>query len=652
MTVSDHPSADHHFNDRLARSSISSVSTHRSIYSQNTASPGWASETPPESHAYDSSTPSTVRAAPSGHPLWHVETSEFPRLVPLDQSLPLLDLEVSDSVVDDSPNYVITPQSIPNVSRRSIQPLESSWPARGPPDSLHSGNAALTNPTGEEPKVKRGRGRPRKLPIQEKEPKPKGAKNARSKTGCLTCRRRKKKCDETKPTCINCRKNGKECEGYPDPVPVSKIKGGQKPKREMLTEEEVDAEDEEDDDDDDEAEDDNNDFLTNGLSSVMSEADATRLDQMLQENFNKHASSFFPPWADRTDRFRDILAPLAQNYSGVQHGILCLSAQHMLIGNPGNATLEQRYMFHLDKGVSYQLELGNRSPHSCVVPNPIANDAYTALALIFCLANEVSRAVKFEGIMLEHYKTVAHLAHVCPQKSANHHFQKLLEDFFYHHNLLALVTSLDMGYRNHDFFLPEFVGDEDVSQVGAASGLWVELSNIHAIREHIRTQRNVYHYPNWSGGLEVQSDVQSLEQGLLREPDTVPGTTQHATALLYRASTLIYLYRTVLPSRPHDKISHTVQQGLKYLAQLMQNPETQGRLLMPLFLLGCAAFQSDQRQQIEVAFTKLLEQRANGNIQRAFTIVKTVWQRMDAQSEESWDWEALGDQLGCALLVP
>jgi len=56
---------------------------------------------------------------------------------------------------------------------------------------------ALTN-SGEP--VKRGRGRPRKHPVQPPKTVQKVTKG-RSKTGCITCRRRKKKCDETKPEC-------------------------------------------------------------------------------------------------------------------------------------------------------------------------------------------------------------------------------------------------------------------------------------------------------------------------------------------------------------------------------------------------------------------------------------------------------------------
>ncbi|TGJ83485.1 hypothetical protein E0Z10_g5276 [Xylaria hypoxylon] len=44
------------------------------------------------------------------------------------------------------------------------------------------------------------------------------AMHAKARTGCLTCKRRRVKCDETKPTCARCIKSGHMCAGYEDCV--------------------------------------------------------------------------------------------------------------------------------------------------------------------------------------------------------------------------------------------------------------------------------------------------------------------------------------------------------------------------------------------------------------------------------------------------
>lgn len=69
-------------------------------------------------------------------------------------------------------------------------------------------------------RIRRARGRPRIHPPRSPTALAKQAK-ARSKTGCTTCRKRKKKCDETKPFCLSCQKNNIHCEGY-KPVEIWK----------------------------------------------------------------------------------------------------------------------------------------------------------------------------------------------------------------------------------------------------------------------------------------------------------------------------------------------------------------------------------------------------------------------------------------------
>ncbi|KAF1960650.1 hypothetical protein CC80DRAFT_513463 [Byssothecium circinans] len=49
----------------------------------------------------------------------------------------------------------------------------------------------------------------------------KRAKHTRSKAGCLVCRIRRVKCDQTRPACMKCSSTGRTCEGYPARAPAS-----------------------------------------------------------------------------------------------------------------------------------------------------------------------------------------------------------------------------------------------------------------------------------------------------------------------------------------------------------------------------------------------------------------------------------------------
>lgn len=68
---------------------------------------------------------------------------------------------------------------------------------------LEMADAALPDAVGVPLQKKRPRGRPRKHPVPNHDALAKVAKG-RSKTGCITCRKRKKKCDEAKPRCESC----------------------------------------------------------------------------------------------------------------------------------------------------------------------------------------------------------------------------------------------------------------------------------------------------------------------------------------------------------------------------------------------------------------------------------------------------------------
>jgi hypothetical protein len=60
-----------------------------------------------------------------------------------------------------------------------------------------------------------------------------------------------------------------------------------------------------------------------------------------------------------------------------------------------------------------------------------------------------------------------------------------------------------------------------------------------------------------------------------------------------------------------------------------------------LFLIGCAAFEEEQRVEIDRAFTGLIACTGLGNIGFAKEVVDEVWSRMDKGDTDSWDWEKI-----------
>lgn len=82
-------------------------------------------------------------------------------------------------------------EEVEGASMVDVKPASLSDAAEGHADVTPGGVVA----------PKRGRGRPRKNPVNKKNSLTKPGAKGRSKTGCITCRKRKKKCGEEKPTC-------------------------------------------------------------------------------------------------------------------------------------------------------------------------------------------------------------------------------------------------------------------------------------------------------------------------------------------------------------------------------------------------------------------------------------------------------------------
>jgi len=186
--------------------------------------------------------------------------------------------------------------------------------------------------------------------------------------------------------------------------------------------------------------------------------------------------------------------------------------------------------------------------------------------------------------------------------------------------------------------------------LGVVDGLFVYLSKIRQLRDKIRSRKAENMKPLVD--YELLSNAQAIDAGLRTWVCVQPqNTPRYMASMLYRQCTWLYLHRTILPSSPSPNLRAAVDEGLIFLKALPTDSSTQSIVLMPLFLLGCAAFEEYQRPAIRDAFAGLQAYSNLGNIKYAKAVVEKVWEMMDAGDEESWDWETIQQKQGWDFLV-
>ncbi|KAL3462978.1 fungal-specific transcription factor domain-containing protein [Aspergillus heterothallicus] len=471
--------------------------------------------------------------------------------------------------------------------------------------------------------VPRKRGRPRKHPL----PIPGGqvkVTKGRSKTGCITCRRRKKKCDETKPACLNCQKNAVVCEGYP---PKEIWRSG-KQKLEEATR--------------------NNSVISRSLP-ILIDGIETDMDRKLLDHFVYGFSRVLTLINDDSNPFKEILLPMATQHRGLMHSLMCLSGSHLSVLQPDSGVNERRYYhFHrairdLKENITARQNMTEEEPE-LLVEDPIIASTI-ALSLNTICEGETN------GEYRPHMDAARYL--LVTQKPRNEKFRQFIVEFFQYHDVSNSITSLDRRPISLDgeLRLPDFVPHAQAATfLGVFDGLFQYISQVTRLRDRIRQRFSEGYEP--AVDYQILSDAVQIDSSIRTwETSHPPNTANFYLAQLYRQSTWVYLYRTIRPSRPSDKIAQVVDDGLEFLDLIPQDAGAFSIVLMPLFLLGCSAFLPRQRERIQKGFEALKAYSNLRNIEPAFKVVRRVWEVMDTKTEESWDWEKIIKEMNMDFLI-
>ncbi|KAL2863612.1 Zn(II)2Cys6 transcription factor [Aspergillus lucknowensis] len=484
-------------------------------------------------------------------------------------------------------------------------------------------HATSADPTAAPVNVPRKRGRPRKHPL----PVPGGqvkVTKGRSKTGCITCRRRKKKCDETKPACLNCQKNAVVCEGYP---PKEIWRSGKQKLEEAAR---------------------NSSIITRSLP-ILIDGIETDIDRKLLDHFVYGFSRVLTLINDDSNPFKEILLPMATQHRGLMHSLMCLSGSHLSVLQPDAGVNERKY-YHFHRAIrDLKDNITARQNSTAEEPELLVEDPIIASTIALSL-NTICEG-ETNGEYRPHMDAARYL--LVTQKPRNEKFRQFIVEFFQYHDISNSITSLDRRPISLDgeLRLPDFVPHAQAANfLGVFDGLFRYISQVTRLRDRIRQRFTEGYEP--AVDYQILSDAVNIDSSIrVWETSHPPNTPNFYLAQLYRQSTWVYLYRTIRPSRPSEKIAQVVDDGLEWLDLLPQDAGAFSIVLMPLFLLGCSAFVPRQRERIQKGFEALKAYSNLRNIEPAFKVVRRVWEVMDTKAEDSWDWEKIIQEMNMDFLI-
>ncbi|KAL4887679.1 fungal-specific transcription factor domain-containing protein [Aspergillus karnatakaensis] len=437
---------------------------------------------------------------------------------------------------------------------------------------------------------------------------PKTGSAPRSKTGCLTCRQRKKKCDERKSTCAACHRNNLVCRWQP----ADAVAPTRRPRRRRLLSDRS---------------------LPPELSAMVTvfALPSPDLVQRLLHHFTEHG----PMWlTSRTGKNRTAvlfhLFPEAMESPLILNCVLMIAAEDLLKYD-SNMKLQAAAVEYYGQAVA-----GLRSELDRHSQGENASDHTLLAVALFCLheAQNYSSSSRF----LPHVNAAAILLRQrLPTTPPNLNLRKfLIEMLCYFFSITAFSHGASLAFHEASPIF-HFPGLDQYLQTGTIMGtsqkaffivfrLSQQLAQISSspstpLEESLRSEL-----------LNTAHDLRTTRPAFQLTPSMTAGEINDGVTFeLYRLACLLYIEQTIDPSLPSTSpsIQTKVASFIAYLAQLPPESPSDGFLCWPLMITGIRAVERTHQGAIAARLRSTYERFRSKIFSGNLAVLRRWWKDGD-----------------------
>jgi hypothetical protein len=392
-------------------------------------------------------------------------------------------------------------------------------------------------------------------------------------------------------------------------------------------------------------------------------------DRIFLNHYIARLSLIFTVERECDNAFRKILLPYGNQFVGVMHSLLSLAGSHLesldysspyvvqlLRDHPevDASTLQQRFEFHKEQAL--KAVQGPQSPEAIY--------GQMICLVLLTLAIKPGEPSGEHHLHLQAYRKIRAENPPC----ANEEAEKFFHEFFHYHISLKQISCLPKKEDIiDDLDLPNTVYHPSaVRLLGVFDGLFIYMSQITSIRNKIRENLQNGVEPAFHSDYADYWRAAEIDAGIKEWTPAWPeGDPRDLAGRLYRQMLWIYLFRTTNPPSscatspssprpkftPDPRIRQAVNDGIRLLSLVPPNDPSQTLVLAPAFVIGCAAFEPEQRVEIRKAIGAVKRYMGYTNSDVALQVLEKVWGYMDEGNPKSWDWQQVAADMGMDFLA-